>query len=72
MKTGNTFANNSKNKEIICYSCCIPVHKTFKCRKNKGRKFRNFCNSSSHNNKTFLVNRKAKLKIIAVLPISKH
>lgn len=26
MKRQNTFVTNSKNKEIICYSCDIPEH----------------------------------------------
>ena len=28
MKRENTFVTNSKNKEIICYSCDIPGHKS--------------------------------------------
>ena len=52
MKTENTFLINFKSKGIICFSCRIPEHKAFKCRKNKGRKFCNFCNSSSQDDKT--------------------
>ena len=64
MKTENTFGTNTKNKEIICYSCGIPGHKASECRKKQTKEILLTFENPLQTTIRLVVNQKTKLKLL--------